>query len=130
MDEQINQTKPSQAKPNWTEPNWTEPNLTKPNQTKEWLCFIFYAKQALYVSSYISVSALSIKNRQGPQIYFCIATELSETILCKFPYFPLDNARVIYRKIFQCIPRMLIFFFTNFDRIYIDNARVIYRKIR
>jgi hypothetical protein len=25
-------------------------------------------------------------------------------------YFPVDNARVIYRKIFQCLPRMFIFY--------------------
>jgi hypothetical protein len=38
------------------------------------------------------------------------------TTMCKslnyneVPYFPVDNARIIYWKIFHCIPRMLIFY--------------------
>jgi hypothetical protein len=49
-------------------------------------------------------------------------------IFYEFRPFCIHNARVIYRKIFQCIPRMFIFY--EFRPFCIDNARVIYRKIR
>jgi hypothetical protein len=48
-------------------------------------------------------------------------------LLYTLEYFPVDNTRIIYRKIFQCILRMFIFF-TNFDLFCIDNVCIIYQK--
>jgi hypothetical protein len=97
--------------------------LTRPAPGSEQQKYIIYVPELNYAPQCSLTLKSALLERQG-KIFKMMISHV-DVLLIYIPYFPVYNARVIYRKILQCIPRMFIF--TTLD-FFIDNARVIYRK--